>query len=803
MPTRPAMPGTGSMPTVARSPFATPAEPEPLEVHSTPSADAESESESESDAAVTAETPSSTQEPSLQRRAQSSEQGPFEPPRFAFTEPPSAASFEPQTAPEPVPDPAPKATLETEPEPTPGPTPEPTPAHASEPELPAVAEATDDDDVPAGNPFAAPAASDETAFDSAPEPASAPEPQTTAPVPTPMPEAAATPTWGTLHPEPIEVDDDEDVVAPVPAPPASEILPSVEATDGASAEFASRASAPLTPAEGFQPEPADPVRELGASAVSNASLQAAGAPTPTNGVPMPGEETLPAFGEEQPFVPRFEPVAGVTPADRPSVSFQAPAPRPVSPLSDLELPALDEPAYQPLVDLAGNAEPSDESDHPITGEMPALRPEDLAPRSVAAVVEEQPDEMTEAEAESRRGSGPATPIASWPFRVDAVQEQVFDQDAAEHDAPEDVTPPAEQDAEEQPLDTHVPPFRREGSLDLAEADEAPFTPLATAPQFDDILDPGVQDDEAEPERPVMSWASVLGQSTEPEPPAAPEPLASEPTSSAPSEPSPAPEVEAAPAASYDDVAPSAPEHEPESHAPGDHEPGATDVAATLPFAAPVDEDAETHASPRGDEPPGDEEGSTVTSPTPRKRNLLWLWIVLGAVVVAGIGVAVYFAFLRPDAEILPTPTVTAEAPEPTAAPVAYVEPSAFLAQLPTTVGTDVLLTYAATDTLGDDSLPARAAEHYTLEYGPGSGDVTATVEAYQHYTVDEAQAAYDAYADGAIDVEDVSVDGTVVGERAYITRGSDGTVVWRNNTAVFVLTGAADDVLTFYEHFGV
>ena len=82
----------------------------------------------------------------------------------------------------------------------------------------------------------------------------------------------------------------------------------------------------------------------------------------------------------------------------------------------------------------------------------------------------------------------------------------------------------------------------------------------------------------------------------------------------------------------------------------------------------------------------DEKGTTVTDPAARKRSLLWLWIVVGAVAVAGIAVAVYFAFLRPDAEILPTPTVTAEAPEPTAAPIAYVEPSAFLAQLPDTVG---------------------------------------------------------------------------------------------------------------------
>ncbi len=36
-----------------------------------------------------------------------------------------------------------------------------------------------------------------------------------------------------------------------------------------------------------------------------------------------------------------------------------------------------------------------------------------------------------------------------------------------------------------------------------------------------------------------------------------------------------------------------------------------------------------------------------------------------------------------------------------------------------------------------------------------------------------------------------------------MTQGDQGTVVWRNVTAVFVLDGPADEVLDFYEHYGV
>ena len=78
----------------------------------------------------------------------------------------------------------------------------------------------------------------------------------------------------------------------------------------------------------YVPDVGDPVRKLGASALSTASLEAAGAPTPRGGVPLIGGDgdVMPSFGEEEPFVPRFEPLGGVVPAPVPTVSFTTPKP---------------------------------------------------------------------------------------------------------------------------------------------------------------------------------------------------------------------------------------------------------------------------------------------------------------------------------------------------------------------------------------------------------------------------------------------------------------------------------------------
>jgi hypothetical protein len=185
------------------------------------------------------------------------------------------------------------------------------------------------------------------------------------------------------------------------------------------------------------------------------------------------------------------------------------------------------------------------------------------------------------------------------------------------------------------------------------------------------------------------------------------------------------------------------------------------------------------------------------------RRRLVLWIVLGALVVGAVVFLAYSLFFKPDPVTLPVPTVTAQAATPTAKPIAITDSSTFVAAMPATVGIDVLIDYTVTDTLGDSTLPARTAERVTLDYGPGSSSRVFTVEAYQHYNQADAQTAYDSYAAGMTDVKDVIVDGTAVGKRAFSTSGSKGTVVWRNGTAVFDVTGPAGDVLRFFEHFGI
>src|SRR5690606_32352020 len=127
------------------------------------------------------------------------------------------------------------------------------------------------------------------------------------------------------------------------------------------------------------------------------------------------------------------------------------------------------------------------------------------------------------------------------------------------------------------------------------------------------------------------------------------------------------------------------------------------------------------------------------------------------------------------------------------------EASEFLAAMPTEVGANVLMAYEVRDPVGDESLPARAAEHVVLGYGSGVGEPEFTVHAYQHYHVEDAQTAYDAYSAGAPDVEDVTVDGEVVGQRAFQAASATGQLAWRNGTAVFVLSGPASDLVHFYE----
>jgi hypothetical protein len=201
-------------------------------------------------------------------------------------------------------------------------------------------------------------------------------------------------------------------------------------------------------------------------------------------------------------------------------------------------------------------------------------------------------------------------------------------------------------------------------------------------------------------------------------------------------------------------------------------------------------------------PPGVPSDPLDVEEKPRRR-LLWLWIALAALGVAALGVLVYRLFLLPEPIILPAPVVTEAPPTPTVEPVEVTDPSEFLAGMPTEIGTFVLTSYEVVEVIGDETLPARAAEHLVLTYGESAGDDHFTVDAYQFYNTDDAATAFESWSEGAATTDDVTVDGTVVGERALVASDGVTSVVWRNGTSVFVLEGPADEVEQFYAYFGL
>ena len=626
----------------------------------------------------------------------------------------------------------------------------------------------------------------------------------------PVPVAAPdTPASGTLVPEPIDVDDDDlDVVPPIEPPPAEEILPTID-----SGAVATQSAWTWDAGPAPQAPPADPVRDLGTSAVSAASLQAAGAPTPASGIPLSELEDVPDFGADEPFVPRFEPPSGYvaappapapfapvatptpTPTPTPSVSFQPPAPKFIDPLSQLEVPTSDEPAYVP--ELAASAEGPATSDGPATSEGPAS---DALPGDDADA--DAPDEFDDATVQ--RGSGPATPLEGWPYRhgagatgtpatgtpatgtpaTETLEAGTLEAETpAPEDAPTEPTP-----AEPSPTVSNPYAALAPRDIDADDVEQAPFTPLAPE-RFDDILAaaplpaPEAANDsiDASSDDPgARPWASVLDQTQRGEATSFPE---------------------AAPASAGSGFAP-----------PGEAPTVPTPVSAPAPSVVPAPQnDASPRVASTEDGPDGGFAGApatTVEADSAAKgrmsRTRLILIIVAAALVAGVLGVLVYRTYLLPEPVTLPTPTVTAEARVPEGEPIDIAEEaSAFLSAIPREVGVDVLMAYESIDPVGDTTLPARAAEHIKLSYGSGAGEPAFTVHAYQHYNVEDAQLAYDAYAAGAPDVADVTVDGDVVGQRAFGAASADGQVAWRNGTAVFVLTGPASELLHFYERFGV
>ncbi len=761
-----------------------------------------------------------------------------------------------------------------------------------------------------------------------PEPASHPQPEPTAnpwleptsaqslgreTSPTTEPDTSV--RVGGLIPTPIEAEE-ADIVAPVLPPDAAEIQPqgadplrSFAPPVNSDAYGSAEPQEPTADAtQEYVPDPVDPVRQLGAAALSTASLEAAGAPTPRGGVPIArgDAENVPSFGEEEPFVPRFEPLGGVVPAPTPSVSFTTPKPpvRPASPLSDLAIPEADGPAYAPREEFLETQAPSvgrtpsaaegsspepplpparpwasvDPTEvefvegEPLSVEVgtfgaeapPVEKPDDreafnpfaptapswegiiagessspehpvpdddhatVGPMKFPPVVDPSTEGTATPEAPSQEDSAPGpgatpaeahtggatdTPASAAAEQTGALAPRAFSPDAAASSSEADASPNAPTaPAFGPPSAPHEPPtapspvtpgpaatpitpvasfFAATASRNANRADDTGGTPsvvapVATPPQ------PGAtppfpgeaphDDSGLEPAQPQAPRADAPRTTSIPKEPMRPEPVRTTATAYTPSTGAWA-RPAFAPADAVTQVNGMAPAGEAADARPTETAPGrdtATEPAATSESPETGPKPAKTH----------------------RRRRLV-LWIILGLVVAGAATFLAYRLFFTPEPIILPTPTATAQAAAPTAQPVAITDASTFVTSMPKVVGTDVLIDYTITDTLGDTKLPARTAELVTLDYGPGSSTRLFTVEASQHYNQADAQATFEAYAKGVANVEDVVVNGETVGKRAFSTAGPRGTVVWRNGTAVFDLTGPAPDVLKFYEHFGL
>ncbi|WP_062077104.1 hypothetical protein [Demequina globuliformis] len=172
-------------------------------------------------------------------------------------------------------------------------------------------------------------------------------------------------------------------------------------------------------------------------------------------------------------------------------------------------------------------------------------------------------------------------------------------------------------------------------------------------------------------------------------------------------------------------------------------------------------------------------------------------IAVGLLVLGGIGFAAYQLFFAPE-DVELTPEVLVEAPpEATLDPITLDEPTDFLAAMPGTVGT-FAMTAASPVEADDAGLTARAAEVNDVTYSDGTTDMT--VRAIQHYNEDDATEQYTALAEGGTDPQPVMVGDTEAGERVTL-EGDPTTYVWRNGTAVFELTGPADQIEAFYAQF--
>ncbi|WP_084128232.1 hypothetical protein [Demequina sp. NBRC 110055] len=222
-------------------------------------------------------------------------------------------------------------------------------------------------------------------------------------------------------------------------------------------------------------------------------------------------------------------------------------------------------------------------------------------------------------------------------------------------------------------------------------------------------------------------------------------------------------------------------------------------------AADADADPDPHRdaapAPAPDASGGDD--SAVPPPptdehsTPWYRGAIFLTLV-GLIVLGGI-IYVAYTLVSPPAEDveIAAPRVVEVAAEPTVEPVTLENPTDFLAAMPATVGVYSMTeaTMVEEDAAG---LETRVAEVDDLTYS--DGETTLELRALQHYDEADATEQFDALSQGGTDSQPVTAGGAQVGQRVTLT-GEPASYVWRNGTAVFVLSGPADALEEFWIQF--
>ncbi|WP_062131001.1 hypothetical protein [Demequina aestuarii] len=205
-------------------------------------------------------------------------------------------------------------------------------------------------------------------------------------------------------------------------------------------------------------------------------------------------------------------------------------------------------------------------------------------------------------------------------------------------------------------------------------------------------------------------------------------------------------------------------------------------------------DPDTQPSADGDGRDGDRPAAAAA---PWWRSVPAL-IIAGLLVMGGVGYVLYLA-LWPEDQVELTPAVIVAPPEVAALdPVVLEDPTDFQSAMPGIVGLYAMTELEAPAVVTLD-LEARAAEVAVLTYGDQT--TTLTVRAIQHFDEEAAVAQFEALAADGSGREPVNAGGTQVGERATVAADAGQTVVWRNGTVVFELTGPADAVEDFYAIF--